>query len=187
VTVYQKLSASFIREFSEKVDWHLISKYQPLSESFIREFKDSVIWYDIAKYQKLSSSFRKEFGIEIPKNSWLYTSSSKKLKYIKENTNYEVLNDKYIIAYKSVQYNYYSTFNFQYKYEVGKTYQSHCDCDLTNKLSFGLSAWGKKEAQVYCNDGRMLKVQIPISKIGAIVDGNNKIRCFKLRVIEEAK
>ena len=36
ISVCQKLSGSFIREYQDKVDWYWISVSQKLSESFIR-------------------------------------------------------------------------------------------------------------------------------------------------------
>ncbi len=45
----------------DKVDWDCISVYQKLSESFIREFQDKVNWYYISKSQKLSENFIQEF------------------------------------------------------------------------------------------------------------------------------
>ncbi|MFA5600687.1 MAG: hypothetical protein WDA06_08850, partial [Phenylobacterium sp.] len=72
-------------------------------------------------------------------------------------------------------------------YEIGKTYKSHCDCNLTNENSFGLSAWTKKEALEYYPKGKLLKVKIDIKDIGAIVHNGNKIRCFKFEVLEEIK
>ena len=103
--------------------------------------------------------------------------------YIKSNTNYEVIDDKYIIAYKSCRSDGYSQFNFQYLYEVGKSYESHCDCNVNNEDSFGLSAWTKEKAIEYCNE-MLLKVKINISDIGAIVHDGGKIRSKKLTVIE---
>ena len=42
ISIHQKLSESFIREFKDRVDWNYISMCQKLSEGFIREFKDRV-------------------------------------------------------------------------------------------------------------------------------------------------
>ena len=187
ISTYQNLSEDFIREFEDSVDWNYISRYQNLSEDFIREFKDKVYWYGISAYQNLSSKFRKEFKIEVPKTNWLYKPVNFKLKYIKENTDYEVIDDKYIIAYKSIRNNNYSIYNFQYKYEIGEEYKSHCDCNIDNENSFGLSAWTKKGALDYYNKGKLIKVKIAIKDIGAIVHNNNKIRCFKFKVLEEIK
>ena len=77
-------------------------------------------------------------------------------------------------------------FNFQYKYEVGGIYESHCDCNADNPNSFGLSGWTKEHALAYNSDGKLLKIRINIDDIGTIVcDDNNKIRCFKFQVLEE--
>ena len=38
ISMCQKLSESFIREYQDKVDWYWISKRQELSEPFIREY-----------------------------------------------------------------------------------------------------------------------------------------------------
>jgi hypothetical protein len=185
ISEYQTLSEDFIREFKDKVDWFYISVHQTLSEDFIREFKDKVNWYFISEYQTLSPEFRKEFKIKVPENNWLYTSKKEKLKYIKDKTNYKIIDNNYIIAYKSVRNDYSSIFNRQYIYKVGKTYHSHCDCNLNNENSFGLSAWTKEKALEYYSKGKLLKVKIPIEKIGAIVHNNNKIRTFELTVLEE--
>jgi phosphoribosylanthranilate isomerase len=187
ISIYQKLSEDFIREFKGKVNWNLISKYQKLSEDFIREFKDEVNWNYISTYQKLSEEFIKEHDLKEPNNSWLYASVSEKLKYIKENTSYEIIDDTHILAYKSVRECGHSVFNWQYLYEVGETCQSHCDCNTQEQNSFGLSAWTKEKALEYHGGGKILKVKIPISKIGAIVHDNNKIRCFEFEVLEEIK
>jgi len=211
ISIYQSLSEDFIREFQDKIDWALISKYQKLSfedfirefqdkvnwiyisanqklsEEFIREFQDKVNWKNISRYQKLSfEGFMKEFNLKKPKNNWLYTSKKKKLEYIKNHTDYEVIDNEYIIVYKSCRSDRYSRFNFQYRYEVGKTYESHCDCNLREEDSFGLSAWTKEGALSYCNE-KLFKVKINIEDIGAIVHNNNKIRCFRLTILEEVK
>ena len=53
ISIYQKLSENFIREFQDKIDWYFILKYQELSEDFIREFKDKIDWLCILNYQNL--------------------------------------------------------------------------------------------------------------------------------------
>ncbi|MFH1526369.1 MAG: hypothetical protein ABIG69_06910 [Bacteroidota bacterium] len=186
ISKYQKLSEDFIREFQDKVYWICISKYQKLSEDFIREFKNKVYWDYISCYQKLSSKFRKEFKIKVPKTCSLYISNKTKLKYIKENTDYEVINDKYIIAYKSVKENMRSLFApWHYLYEVEKEYEAHCDCNIDNPDSFGLSAWTKEGALEYHSKGKLLKVRINIKDLGCIVRKEKKIRCRKLTVLNE--
>jgi len=183
ISIYQKLSEEFMREFQNKGDWYFISKYQILSEDFIREFKDKISLVQISKYQKLSEKFRKEFNLSLPQNSWLYSSKEKKLEYLKKINKYEIINDEYIIAYKSIRLDNYSIYNFQYKYEVGNIYESHCDCDLKEEDSFGLSAWTREKAYRFFNM-KLLKIKINIEDIGAIIK-ENKIRCFKLEVLEE--
>ncbi len=176
-----------VEEFQDKVDWDYISEYQKLSEEFIREFQNKVDWIYISQYQKLSEEFRKEFELEIPKNNWLYTSDEVKEKYIQDNTEYKIEEDKngkYILAYKGIRSDNYSKYNFQYKYEIGQTYESICDCNLNEEDSFGLSAWTLEGAKYYCNE-KIILVKIYLQDIGAIVHKGNKIRCFKFTVIKE--
>ncbi len=184
---YQKLSENFMREFQDKLSWVYVSRCQKLSEDFIREFKDRVDWHDIFYYQKLSVKFRKEFGLVLrPPNSWLYKSTKSKLAYIKAETDYELVdNDKAIIAYKSVREDGHSVFNFQYHYEVGGVYESHCDMNLSNKNSFGLSSWTLKKAKSYYGQGKIFKVKILIKDIGAIVHDNQKIRSTRIEILRE--
>jgi hypothetical protein len=182
ISKYQKLSQKFIEKFSDKVYWGYISRYQKLSEKFIEKHSDMVDWYCISKYQKLSEKFRKKHNIKISENNWLYASDEKKLKSLKKLP-YEIV-DGNIIAYKGVRFDGYSNYNFQYHYEVGKTYTSHCDCNLKNENSFGLSAWTLEKAKGYCNQ-KILKVSIPISKLGAVVHEGDKLRAFEMTVLEE--
>lgn len=172
VITYRELSIKYPEvlewgyDLDNAVDWYSISVWQNLSEPFIREFKDRV---------------------RLNPNSWLYASDSVKLEFIKTKTDYEIVdNDTAIIAYKSCRSDESSYFNYQYKYETGKSYESHCDCNLDNDNSFGLSAWTKEKAIEYCNE-KLFKVKIKISDIGAIVQDFNKIRCFKLEILEEVK
>ena len=170
----------------DKVDWFYISEFQQLSESFIEKYKDKVYyWFCISKYQKLSKAFMKDHNIEKPIDSWLYITTKEKLAYIKANTSYEIIDDKYIIAYKSTRADGYSCYNFQYLYEVDGIYESHCDCNIKYENSFGLSAWTKEKALEYHSNGKLFKVKIAIEDIGAIVHNNNKIRCRKLEILEE--
>ena len=117
--------------------------------------------------------------------SWLYKTNIEKLEYLKQLNTYEIINDEYIIAYKSVRLDNYSVFNFQYLYEVGKTYEAHCDYNIGSENSFGLSAWTKEEALSYHRRGKLLKVKIHIEDLGAAVHDGNKLRCSKLTVLEE--
>ena len=172
-----------VEEFATKVDWVRISIYRKLSEEFIAKFQDKVNWAYISKYQKLSEEFIQKHNLTINKDNWLYKDYNFKLDYIKKNTSYEIVDDS-IIAYKSVRSDNYSIYNFQYLYEVGKIYESHCDC-TNEENSFGLSAWTKEDALEYHNKGKLLKVKIKIEDIGRIVHNNGKIRCFRFEVLEE--
>ena len=184
ISSYQKLSENFIRKFKCKVEWRCISKFQKLSEAFIEEHKDLVHWSYIEKYQKLSEDFRKKYNLKVSSYNWLYKSEEEKLNYIKNNTDYKIIDNKYIIAYKTTRANGYSVINFQLKYEVGKTYESNCDTNNNRYNSFGLSAWTKEKALNYYK-GKLFKVRIDIDDLGCIVPGSSKIRCFKLKVLEE--
>ena len=212
VSEAQFLSEEFIREFKYKVVWNWISETQILSEDFIDEFPLYVVWENIckyqilsekfirkcchfhdrkidlqlvAKYQRLSPEFIKEFKLTIPETCSLYTPNSEKLKYIKENTSYEIIDDKFIIAYKSVRNDMRSSYKpFHFLYEVGKEYESHCDCNIDNENSFGLSAWTKEGALRYLPSGTILKVRINIDDLGCILRRDAKIRCRKLTVLE---
>ena len=92
----------------------------------------------------------------------------------------------YVIAYKATRINGYSVYNFHYQYEVGKTYESHCDCNLFNQDSFGLSAWTRKGALSYYSEGKLFKVRIHLDDLGAIVY-RNKLRARKIEILEEVK
>jgi hypothetical protein len=188
ISISQNLSEDFIREFKDKVNWNNIFIHQKLSETFIKEFKDKVNWNWISEYQKLSEEFIKEFNLVKPDN-WLYIPKEEKLNTIKQSNLYEIIDDTYIIAYKSTRSG-YSIINFQYYYEVGKVYEAHCDCNLNNYNSFGLSAWTKERALDYYNDEdvRLFRVKIHIDDLGAFIQNNHgKLRCFKLEVIEQVE
>lgn len=52
------LSEDFIREFQDKVDWGLISYAQRLSDEFLLEFKDRVVWANVSMHRRLSDDFK---------------------------------------------------------------------------------------------------------------------------------
>ena len=184
ISEYQKLSESFIDKFQDKINWNWVSRNQKLSESFIEKFRDKVNWNRISIYQKLSKKFRDKYSIEVPNNCWLYKPFNFKKKQLIETGLYELSEDgKHFIGYKGIRSDNYSKFNFQYKYEVGNWYESHCDCNQNNNDSFGLSVWTLNKVSDYC-DERIIKVLVPINSIGTIVHQGNKIRCFKLKVLE---
>ncbi len=212
ISYHQKLSEGFIREFQDKVDWSYISKYQKLSEDFIQEFKDSVDWHDvsryqklsenfirkyfireeravywssISRYQKLSAKFRKEHNVYKQPDSWLYKSTKSKLAYIKAETDYELVDDdNAIIAYKAVHKDGHSVYNFQYHYVIGGIYEAHCDMNIDNQNSFGLSSWTLEKAKDYYSRGKIFKVKILIKDIGAIVHSNQKIRSTRIEILD---
>ena len=151
---------------------------------------DQVDWSCISEYQQLSEPFIEKHNLTILETNWLYKTPEEKLAYVKNNKLdqvYELLDNKFIIAYKSIRSNNYSVFNFQYKYEVGGTYQAHCDCNINNEDSFGLSAWTKEKALGYYNKGKLMKVRINIEDIGCFVQNDEKIRCCKLTVLKEVE
>ena len=184
ISMYQKLSEEFIEKFQDKVDWYYISSCQKLSEKFIEKFQDKVDWKYISMYQKLSPKFMKKYNLQKPENNWLYATKAQKMKAIKKCEKYEI-NGDYIIAYKSTRIDGVSCFNSQYIYKVGETYESNCDCNFDTENSFGLSAWTKEGAFNYYSNGELYKVKIHIDDIGVLVQKSNKIRCFKLEVIEK--
>jgi len=186
ISICQKLSESFIEKHKDKVNWYYISKYQKLSESFIERFRNKLNMYHISMYQKLSIEFRKKYHLQIGKDNWLYKPVNFKLKKLRKCGLYEIIDNKYIIAYKGIRSDNYSKFNFQYLYEIGKEYESNCDCNVNDDTSFGLSAWTLESAKEYCAE-KIIKVQIAINDLGAIVHSGNKLRCSKFKVLEEIK
>ena len=181
IPAFQKLSEDFIREFKDEVSWYHICRYQKISEDIIQEFKNKIYWHSVSLYQKLSDSFLKEFNLNKPNNNWLYVTNEEKrekVKYI-----YEIDGD-YVIAYKATRINGYSVFNFQYQYEVGKTYESHCDCNFFHDNSFGLSAWTKENALNYYSQGELFKVRIHLNDLGILTLGD-KLRARKIEILEK--
>lgn len=185
ISRYQILSEEFIEKFQDKVCWYWISRNQELSEKFIEKFQDLVNWNLVLRYQKLPKNFIKKHDLRIPENNWINKTSKEKLDFINKNypSFYEIRNNK-IMAYKGVQSNWCSAFDSKYKYEIGKVFESHCDCDLDEENSFGLSAGAFEKAKEYCNE-KILRVEIDLKDLGAIVHDGGKLRCFKLKVLEE--
>lgn len=210
---YQKLSEDFMRKFSNQLFWREVCCAQILSEEFMEEFSDKIYWDTIAVHQKLSDKFilkhKDKFKVDVlamyqllskeTQNilnaelisndlNWLYLTKEEKINFIKSNCGdaYEIVDNDYIIAYKSVKTDNYSHFNFLYKYEIGKEYEAHCDCNLDHKNSFGLSAWTKEKVLSLLAVQKVLKLHINIEDVGAIiVSEHNKIRAKKFKVVEE--
>ena len=126
-------------------------------------------WDYISDYQAFSEEFRKEFDITIPDTCWLYKTNEEKLKYLKENTNYEIVDNEYVIAYKSTKIDGSSVFKRGITYKVGKTYSSNCDCNINHDNSFGLAAWTKEKALEYYDKGKLFKVKIPLASFGVVL------------------
>jgi hypothetical protein len=98
-----------------------------------------------------------------------------------------VIDNEYIIAYKTTRSDGRSVFGPKYFYETGKTYESNCDHNVYVENSFGLSAWTKEKALEYYNKGKLFKVKINIEDIGAIVIDKEKIRAKKITILEEIR
>ena len=193
ISMYQKLSEKFIKKFQDNVDWIRISKYQKLSEEFIEKFQDKVNWYCISKYQKLSQGFIKKsqgfikkYNLKVPENNMFYFTKEQKLNLLNsgEGNPYE-MDGEHLIAYKATRHDGFSVFNFQYQYEVGKTYESHADGNMNNENSFGLSAWTKEKAVNYHNSGELYKIKVHLDDVVAIVHEKKKLRCSSIEVIEK--
>ncbi len=182
ISKYQKLSEKFIREFQSKVNWYYIVKYQKLSESFIREFKNKVDWGRISEYQKLSKKFRNEFELVNNKDNWFYKTTKFKKRQIVKCGLYECHEDCFI-AYKAIRNDRYSHYNFQYQYLPNEVYECHCDC-TNDEFSFGLSVWTYEGAKSYDSTGLIVKVKVRYEDVGRLVHNSNKVRCFKIEVIE---
>jgi hypothetical protein len=92
ISMFQKLSEKFIYKYRDRVYWDLISEYQILSEELIEKYKDRVDWYFISKYQELSNSFIYRYRDRI-----YYCNHIRK-----------ILNERYIIENRTINYIYYS-------------------------------------------------------------------------------
>jgi hypothetical protein len=55
------LTADFLREYQDKLNWHTVTLYQDLSEELILEFQDKVNWEMISAYYDLSEDFIRKF------------------------------------------------------------------------------------------------------------------------------
>lgn len=201
ICIYQKLSSKFIEKFSDKIHWYIISKFQKLSQNFIIKNIEKLNLSQIRKYQFLSKKFRRRYkkilgfmdDMENHPFISLYWNNDRKKELFK-NSPFIILNDEYgeyIIAYKAVTKDNYSIFNKQYLYKKYKTYTSHCDCNLLQLNSFGLSAWTKDLAKTHaiqifgCSSNfKIIKLKIYIADVGAVLSDNNwKIRARKIEVI----
>ncbi|MFA7128492.1 MAG: hypothetical protein WC136_04925 [Sphaerochaeta sp.] len=78
VTLNVKLSESFIREHSDKLEkyWLNISSRQKLSEDLIKEFEDKVDWDMVSLNQKLSDQMIRKYSDRL---NWLYIGCHQQL------------------------------------------------------------------------------------------------------------
>ena len=208
ISKYQILSEPFIEKFQDKVDWDYISVYQKLSEEFIEKFQDKVNWTYISAYQKLSENFIernlhylylglcvsfqklsdefiKRHNLIVNKDDlWQYKDTEFKKQELIKTEKYECHED-YFIAYKAIRKDRYSLYNFQCQYLPGETYESSCDC-TDNEDSFGLNVGTYDFAKKFLNfkPGLIVKCKIYYKDIGRIVKKENKIRCFKITVLD---
>ena len=185
ISIYQKLSEPFIEKFQNKVVWYNISRYQKLSEPFIEKFKYKVFWDKISIHQTLSDEFIEKHQLSVNKNDlWQYQSEEFKKQKLIETKKYECYDD-YFIAYKAIRSDRYSLFNFQYQYLPGETYESTCDCTVSED-SFGLNVGTYSFAKNYLGEknGIIIKCKVYYKDIGRIVHDGDKVRCFKIIVLE---
>jgi len=185
------LSEKFIEKYSDKVNWVLISKYQKLSEKFIEKYKDKVNWKYISEHQKLSKSFiekhKDKLNLDLIEHSWHYKTEEEKKKEILKTGLYECYND-YFIAYKAVRRDRLSLFNCQYIYKKGKIYKTFADVS-SNENSFGFGCGTLDYAKEYGRDIlsmsniKIIKVKIYYKDVARIVYNGEKIRAFKITIL----
>ena len=171
IASYQVLSEDFIEEFSDKLNWNLIAKYQVLSEAFIERHSDDLSLPYVVNYQKLSKKFRDDHKLVVSDDCWLYKSSEFKKNFIIKNSLTTKVSGDHLIAYKAVRKEgNYSLFSFHNQYKKG-IYTAHCDCNISNHRSNGLSAFFKKAdaLSAYDLDVKVIRVKISLEDIGAII------------------
>ena len=189
VFTYQKMSEKLIDKFCDYLTWPEICQYQKLSEEFIEKHINDIIWYYISKYQKLSESFirkhKTDLDLKCIIDNWLYKSTDEKKQAVIDTGKYEC-HDDYFIAYKAIRGDRYSLYNFQYKYEKGSVYESWCDCS-DNENSFGLNVGTEKFAKDYGKTMtircKVIKCKVRYEDVGRIVYDGDKIRCFKIEIL----
>ena len=179
------MSESFIEEHINVIYLEGITKYQKLSENFIQKHKDILSPTLLIKYQNAPQDIIDEINFVININDlWQYKDENfKKHKVIKTKL-YECYDD-YFIAYKAIRPDRYSIYNFQYQYLPGETYESSCDCS-NSENSFGLNVGTYEYAKRYLgnNQGIIVKCKVYYKDIGRIVHDGEKIRCFKITILD---
>lgn len=187
VSEFQRLSEKNIHKYIDKLSLLKITKFQTLSENFIRKNIKILNSDSLEKYQYYSDAFADELGLN---KSILFHAKDKaninrlKRKLIRTGK-YECHKDGFI-AYKAIRYNRYSFFNFRYKYLKDNVFESNCDC-TNNECSFGLNVGTYDFAKSYLgNDinGVIVKCKVKYEDVGAMVHNNEKVRCFKITVLD---
>lgn len=165
--------------------WDDVVKSQKLSTDFILKYIKLINLELVARYQKVDARLeRRVKKYKSYKDNWIYKSAEEKKQAVIDTGLYECYDD-YFIAYKAVRADRYSLYNFQYKYEKGGVYESWCDCSGKNG-SFGLSVGTHSYAENYINNrnGIILRCKIEYKDIGRLVCGDDKIRCFKIEILD---
>ena len=167
ISKYKKLSEEFIEKHWTRLDFHRLSKYQKLSEKIIERFKHKV-------YKDLIN------------DNWIYKPTEEKKQEVIETGKYEC-HDDYFIGYKAIRTDRYSLYNFQYKYEKGGVYESWCDCsDSENSfgLSIGTEDFAKRYGFTTSIRYNIVRCKVKYEDIGRIVHNGDKIRCFKIEILD---
>ncbi len=191
ISLQQKLSEEFIEKHFDifKKYINLILRSQKLSEEFIEKHITILPLSEILSHQKISdrqnSIFKNDSLLRYKiEDNWIYKSTEEKKQAIINTNKYKCFDD-YFIGYKAIRYDRYSLYNFQYKYEKGGIYESWCDCSSEN-YSFGLNVGTEKCAKYYLGDdlGIIVRCKVKYEDIGRIVHDGDKIRCFKIEVLD---
>ena len=156
ISIYQKLSESFIAKHKDWINWDCISAYQKLSESFIAKYKDLVNWKYISERQKLSENFIAEYKDLV---NWKYISAHQKLseKFIAEHKDhvdwncisiYQKLSESFIAKHKYlVEWFYISAYQKLSKSFITE-YKNYLNMYLINDNWLNKSTKFKKRAVV---------------------------------------
>ena len=194
IEVFGNFSEEFIYENLRNGNFdEYIFQYCNLSESFLERLINdrhcfrSYYFDNISRYQRLSTRFKLKYSrfltIDCKFDNWLYESTENKKQAVIDTGLYECYDD-YFIAYKAIRYDRYSLYNFKYKYKKGGVYESWCDC-TSEKNSFGLNVGTSTYATIYsCGNGMLVRCKVRYEDVGRVVHGGNKIRCFKIEVLD---
>ncbi len=189
ISKHQNISEKFIETNFSLIDWDFISMYQKLSEDFMNANFGKLNHLCISIYQKLSKTFieKHKYNLRLKSinDNWIYKPTEEKKQAVIDTGKYEC-HDDYFIAYKAIRPDRYSLYNFQYKYEKGGVYESWCDCS-SDENSFGLNVGTKLHAEYYGSPFHnyiIVRCKIKYEDIGRIVHGGDKIRCFKIEILD---